>query len=42
MTQPESVKSITNDANFYLKIHENYAYNTATGIIAQEMIESEF
>ena len=40
MAQPESVKSIANEASFYLKTYEKYAYNTATGIIAQEMTKS--
>ncbi len=40
MAQRESVKSIANEPNFYLKTYEKYADNTATGITTQEMRDS--
>ena len=40
MLQRESVQSIKNSEEFYLKDYEKYANNTASGVTAQEMRES--
>ncbi|PSO53985.1 MAG: glutathione S-transferase family protein [Cyanobacteria bacterium QH_8_48_120] len=40
MSQRDSVQAIANPPDFYISQYEKYAYNTASGITAQEMRDS--